>query len=220
MNMKIFAMILLVFLLTAGALASSGTASDGNTRVELVYITEIGDSNMALGDGNIIDFASDDLMAGPVFASDGNRVTLGVFFTDFELINYKLFITLIDPRCYTLNSLDLIRFNVFSQLGQPITDINYVLNGNPGLDLNGFCFGNDSNKSCSRLDPNIIPFVTNSITIFASNGMNVESVTCDFNFNPSSGKSIIIMPKPDWVMFLLLIFVIGGFLLFIYYRKR
>ena len=218
--MKIFATILLVFLLTAGVLASSGTTSDGNTRVELVYITEIGDSNMDAGNGNIVDFATDDLMAGPFVSSDGNRVTVGVFFTDFELVNYKLFITLIDPRCYTINNVDLIRFNVFSQLGQPIIDINYILNGNPGLDLNGFCFGTDSNKACARLDPNIIPYVTNSVTIFASNGVNVESVTCDFNFNPSGGKSIIIMPKPDWVMFLLLIFVIGGFMLFIYYRKR
>jgi len=220
MNMKIFATILLFFLLTAGALASSGVGSDGNTRVELVYITEIGDSNMAVGDGNIIDFASDDLMAGPVFGADGNRTVLGVFFTDFEMINYKIFITLIDPRCYTLNSIDLIRFNVFSQVGYPIQDINYMLNGVPGLDLNGYCSGNDSNQTCARLDPNIKPFVTNTITIFASNGMNIDSVTCDFNFNPTSGKSIIIMPKPDWVMFLLLIFVIGGFLLFIYYRKR
>jgi len=218
--MKIFATILLVFLLTVGVFAASGTTSDGNTRVELVYMTEIGDSNLPIDGNYILALASDDLTGGLVTTPDGNYARIGVFFTDFDLINYKIFITLIDPRCYTVNSLDLIRFNVYSQAGQPITDINYTLNGNPGLDLTGFCFGNDSNKSCARLDPNIIPFVTNSVTIFASNGMNIESVTCDFNFNPSSGKSIIIMPKPDWIMFLLLIFIIGGFMLFIYYRKR
>jgi len=218
--MKIGVTIVLLFLLAASVFASSGTTVDGNTRVELVYITEIGDSNMYAGDGNFVDFATDDLPTGPVVATDGNRAILGVFYTDFELTNYHLYVTLIDPRCYTINSVNLLRFNVFSQLGQPITDINYILNGNPGLDLNGFCFGNDSNKTCSRLDPNIIPFVTNTVTIFASNGVNVESVTCDFNFSPYGGNSIIMVPRPDWVMFLLLILIIGGVVVFIVYGRR
>jgi len=222
MNMKIFATILVVFLLTAGAFAASGQTADGNTRVELVYMTDVGDSNLVADTNYIIDFAGDELTPGPFITTDGNRVVVGVFFTEFELVNYKLFITLISPRCYINNITNAIEFNVFSQGGTPITDMNYYLNGNPGLSLAGFCFGNPSNQTCQRIDPNIIPNVSNVVTVFASNSMNVTSVSCDFNYTPGGGggKSIIIIPKPDWFMFLALIFIIGGFLLFIVYSRR
>jgi hypothetical protein len=220
MNVKIFGSIFVIFLLSLTVFAASGQTSDGNTRVELVYMTEIGDSNLPIDGNYLLALASDDLTGGLVTTPDGNYARIGVFFTDFELINYKIFITLIDPKCYTNNTIDLIRFNVNSQSPQNITDINYVLNGVPGLDLNGFCTGDGANQACARLDPNIKPFVTNTITIFASNGMNITSVTCDFNFNPTSSRGVIIVPKPDWFMFLLLIFVIGGFLLFLFYRRR
>ena len=221
MNMKILTIILLVLSLAAGAFAASGFTSDGNTHVELVYMTEIGDSNLPIDGNYILDIASDEVTGGPVTTTDGNAVRIGVFFTDFELTNKRVFITIIDPRCFGFNSNDLIRFNVFSQEADPILDINYVLNGHPGLDLNGYCFGTDANQSCARLDPNIIPFVTNTLTIYASNSMNIESVTCDFNFTPSNGGTkVIFIPQTDWVMFLLLILIGGGVLFFIFYRRR
>lgn len=221
MNMNIFITIFTVFLLSLTVFAASGQTADGNTHVELVYMTEIGDNNLPIDGNYILAIAGDDLTGGPTTMSDGNNVRIGVFFTDFEFVNQRVFITIIDPRCYGFNSADLLRFNVFSQEGNPITDINYTLNGHPGLDLNGYCFGTDSNKACARLDPNIIPFVTNTLTIYASNTMNIESVTCDFNFTPSAGgNKVIFLPKTDWVMFLLLILVGGGMLFFLFYRQR
>jgi len=219
MKPHVLAALIFLFFFSLVFAASGTSVTDGNIRVDLVYITEIGDSNLSLGDGNRIDMASDDLTTGTFESADENGVRVGVFFSDFELVKYKLFITITDPKCYLYNSVNVFRFNIYSELGQPIGDINYTLNGHPGLDLNGYCFGTDSNKTCQRIDPNIIPFVTNTITVLATNGLNIQYATCDFNIDLTDGNIIIIQQANMGLIFLFIV-AMGLIVLFVLSRRR
>jgi len=211
--------VILILIFSSIVFSASGVADDGTTRVELVYITEIGDSNMGLGDGNIVDFASDELLGGTFTDEDENIVHVGAFFTDFEFTLNHIYITFINPACYGYNPTNLIRFNVYSGNDDPIGDINYVLNGNPGLDLNGFCTGPDSNRTCARLDPNIAPFVENTITVYADNTVDIEYATCDFNFN-LSGDGMFMTPPMNMGIIILIIFGVGLVIIVVLSRRR